>query len=162
MTTPSEGGGERVIGAIAMLWTALAPPDTADVRRVKVETFRRALDGLPVWTIEAAADRWLRDDVAEWCPGADTAFPPRPPELRRIAAGLWGRVRMERDRLVKLLAAKVEPPPADLERRRAQVAKILPAFRAAMRGEPEPCDPTPAERAEKLSAWAKQIGDQPA
>lgn len=156
-----EPAGDRAAGALTTLLTALSHREGDRVVSVIAEAFSRSLAGLPLWAIEEAADRWLREDVSDWCPRSDTAFAPRPTELRRVAAGVLARLRGERDLLLRLIDAPVEVRPTiDFERRRAQVAAILPRFGAV----PAPADPvremTDQERAARIAAWARQIEEE--
>lgn len=81
-----------------------------------------AIEGLPTWAISEAVRRWLRGDVLE---GANLAFPPSPPQLRKMAMEELAKARAALHRAERLLTASVSVPKQASDEMRARTQAIL-------------------------------------
>lgn len=109
-----EAGELRAIGAVLMLPRQSDGDDAADVL---LQVFRRAVDGIPTWAIERAADEWIQGKHGG-------KFGPGPNEFAITARGIAERPAIMAARLAKAAVAPVAKP-VDYERRRQFAEQVL-------------------------------------
>lgn len=127
----SRSGPEERIGAAIMGVLAAFPAQATSAEATKARSimYREALADLPAWSVERAVAFWNRAEHSE---GRENyAFPPSPPQLRRLARIVSDPVRHQLGELRRLLDAEVIPEPtakeADTKRRIDEL--VAKAFR---------------------------------
>ncbi|WP_156886774.1 hypothetical protein [Pleomorphomonas oryzae] len=91
------------------------------------EAYEIALEDVPAWTVEAAAKRWLKGEVAVLADKPNLSFPPSPPQLRALALDEWGKARAALWRYRRLMEGRVERV-VPLKGRRSLPKVTLQAF----------------------------------
>jgi hypothetical protein len=87
-----------------------------------VAGYEIAVGDLPTWTISNAARRWLRGDAPE---GANLAFPPSPPQIRKMALEELAKAKALLYRVERLLNASVSCPKQASAEMKARTEAIL-------------------------------------
>jgi hypothetical protein len=107
----AESGPEDRIGAAVMGVLAAFPAQASSPEATKARSimYREALADLPAWSVERAVSFWNRGDRG--IGGENYAFPPSPPQLRRLARLVADPVRHQCGQLRRLLDAEVIPAP---------------------------------------------------
>lgn len=102
----------RIERAVAAALTGYGRAD-----QITVAAYTKLLSDLPAWAVEQACDDIRRGAVV----GLNPDFPPAAPRIHQLADEKLVNARLERDKLLLLLTAKVEeqaPPPSPEQRER--------------------------------------------
>ena len=103
---PSDRIATAIMGVLSVFPAQVASPETIMARSIM---YREALADLPAWSVERAVQWWNRGENSE---GKENyAFPPSPPQMRRLALMACQPLRTELAQLNRLLEAKVIAPP---------------------------------------------------
>lgn len=122
---------------------AMANGNSAD----RAEAYLTAFGDLPTWAVEEACRRWLRGEALQ---GANLAFAPSPPQLRKAALMVMGPATSQRYHLERLLRAE---PVKEFspEHRKTMLEKIKGLF-----GSP-PSDKTISRRDDDIARRREEI-----
>jgi hypothetical protein len=112
--------GEIKQYVIGMLLAFPAAGMSAQVAEARVQMYTTALLGLPMWAVRRAVERFIRGEIER----ETHAFAPSPPEIAKEALALLRPYRMFKWEIGKVLAADVEPTPAEREAMRARFAPL--------------------------------------
>jgi len=124
---PGDRIGAAVMGVLAAFPAQASSPEATKARSIM---YREALADLPAWAVERAVCFWNRGEHGQG--NENYAFPPSPPQLRRLARLVADPVRHQYGQLRRLLDAEVvAEPKAKDEDAKARVAEMASrAFRS--------------------------------
>lgn len=110
-------------GMIAGLMLAYNPGMTTEASETLVWAYRKALEDVPAWALEAAITDWLQDrDIPA---GANANFRPAPPILRRMCERHLCEIRARLWRVAQVLNARELPGDMPSPERRKQLIAML-------------------------------------
>ncbi|SCM75386.1 hypothetical protein KL86PLE_20054 [uncultured Pleomorphomonas sp.] len=116
------------LGQVAKLLTVFPAANIgAAVAKARREAYEIAIEDVPAWTVEAAAKRWLKGEVATLGDKVNLSFPPSPPQLRALALDEWAKARAALWRYRRLMEGKTERV-VPLEKRRPLPKEMLQAL----------------------------------